>query len=65
MIFVIEPENIEHQMVTINKWLSKTKIPRAYKINLLMSYQILANSEDPEDRKLFKELHEVLSKLKI
>ncbi len=65
MIFVVEPEDIERQIITINKWLTKSKIPRAYKINLMMSYHILANSDDPEDKELFNELYDVLSKLKV
>lgn len=65
MIFVVEPEDIERQIITINKWLTKSKIPRAYKINLMTSYQFLANSDDPEDKELFNELYDALSKLKV
>ncbi len=65
MIFVVEPKDIERQIITINKWLTKSKIPRAYRINLLMSYQVLADSDDPELKELFNELYDVLDKLKI
>ena len=65
MIFVVEPEDIERQIITINKWLTKSKIPRAYKINLLTTYQFLANSNDSKDKELFYELYDVINKLKL
>ena len=65
MVIVIEAKDVERQIVTLNKWFSKSKIPRAYKINLLTTYEFLSNSNDPKDKELFYELYDVINKLKL